>query len=219
MIICISLSLPLSPLCYQSNHENVQFSSVRYPYAINAHLSFIMQGYIAIEWYNHKKSDTKSQMEHVLMHTFRSSEPQFFPPLERNTRIPSVLTVIRVVASVNGFRVRRPSSLFERGREINRIAFRFFLFFSFFPRKFIRIVSLINSRHNQGRDRVFRGKKKKKRLAIFPFPKRFASLAFESLVQVEADGWRTWPSGRHDDCPPAMLLIRYSRGNLSERNR
>lgn len=136
MIICISLSLPLSPLCYQSNHENVQFSSVRYPYAINAHLSFIMQGYIAIEWYNHKKSDTKSQMEHVLMHTFRSSEPQFFPPLERNTRIPSVLTVIRVVASVNGFRVCRPSSPFERRREINRIAVSFFSFLFFLENSF-----------------------------------------------------------------------------------
>lgn len=191
MIICISLSLPLSPLCYQSNHENVQFSSVRYPYAINAHLSFIMQGYIAIEWYNHKKSDTKSQMEHVLMHTFRSSEPQFFPPLERNTRIPSVLTdVIRVVASVNGFRVRRPSSLFERGREINRIAFRFFLFFSFFPRKFIRIVSLINSRHKQGRDRVFRGKKRRNASRFSRFPNVSRALRSKALSR-----WRPMAGG------------------------
>lgn len=162
----------------------------------------------------HKKSDGTRFNAHLSI-----ERAAIFSPLGKKHKNPQCTHWCDSSSSIGKWISRTQTLVPLRAQERNQSDRCFFLFFSFFPRKFIRIVSLINSRHNQGRDRVFRGKKKKKRLAIFPFPKRFASLAFESLVQVEADGWRTWPSGRHDDCPPAMLLIRYSRGNLSERGR
>lgn len=160
---------------------------------------------------------TKSQTQKVRWNTFwctpfdRASRN--FSPLGKKHKNPRLL-VIRV-ASVNGFRVWPAQTL--RARQGNQSAKRigvssFFLFF--FQNSLERIVNKL-ARHNpdQGRDGIVSWKKRKKRRAIFPSD-------VSRAVRKQASQWlEDRPSGRHDDCPPAMLLIRYSRSNLSERSR
>lgn len=101
----------------------------------------------------HKKSDGTRFNAHLSI-----ERAAIFSPLGKKHKNPQC-THCDSSSSIGKWISRTQTLVPLRAREGNQSDRCFFLFFSFFPRKFIRIVSLINLRHNQGRDRVFRGKK------------------------------------------------------------
>lgn len=123
-------------------------------------------------------------MEHVLMHTFRSSEPQFFPPWKETQEPPST----RDSSSIGKW-ISCMARADLRARQGNQSAKRigvssFFLFF--FQNSLERIVNKL-ARHNpdQGRDGIVSWKKRKN-------VARFSHPTFrEPFESRRADGWRT----------------------------
>ena len=158
----------------------------------------------------HKKSDGTRFNAHLSI-----ERAAIFSPLGKKHKNPQC-THCDSSSSIGKWISRTQTLVPLRAREGNQSDRFSFLSFLFFFSSKIHSNRIVNKLATQPRTGSRFSWKKRRNASRFS---RFASLAFESLVQVEADGWRTWPSGRHDDCPPAMLLIRYSRGNLSERSR
>lgn len=147
-----------------------------------------------------KSQTQKSQMEHVLMHTFRSSEPQYFSPWKETQESPPCT---RDSSSIGKWISRVPRadtrpSISLRAREANQSVKSFFPFFSLFL--FFKIhsnVSLINLRDITRPTKVgdwivsWKKKKKKKKKTSRDFPIQNVSRAVRKPCPGEADGWRT----------------------------
>lgn len=131
-------------------------------------------------------------MEHVLMYTFRSSEPQFFPPWKETQEPPSTRDSSSIGKWISCMARADPSS--AAGKSIGKTD-RCFLLFSFFLFEIHSNASLINLRDITP-TKVGTGScrgKKEKTSRDFPI-RRFASRS--KAGEPMAGGPTIWPSRR-----------------------